>query len=450
MKRILKQCCIDLLRSIRLWHHGAPIRTYICLLAFTVSFGYACIYQIVPSVDARKFHEIAIHLVQKHTFCFECNVPLSQDNAIRDIGPGYQFFLASIYFIFGVHIWIVWFLQSLMHAIVVAWIWRLMKSLTTSVYAISPIILYAVHPDIVQSNAMLMADSLFVFLFIAVVLVFYYKKSSYVLGALLGILTMVRPTGLPVCICILLTFLFLKNWKSACITLCMFVIVQMPWAIRNAVTYDHWVYNSVVGGLDIWVGLNPNSTGEFNLDTLPEITQKISGLTPDTVDRISMLEVKKIIREKPIFAIKRTIQKFFKLFALTKTSGFWFHYYGTFDQSATIVLSIVFNFLLLLVGCAGIIFVILKRDYKNMLLRICFFGIVLMSVAPTISVVVNRYRIPMLPFFTLFAGYWLVNSKGRERIYSVIIAVSFLFFSTGVDMWGSSEKILEHVRRIRA
>ncbi len=461
MTRILLHAATDVARHLRAWHRAAPLRTWLCLLAIAVNFGYALTYRIVPSVDARKFHEIAVNLVTKHTFCFQCDVPLPLDTAIRDIGPGYQFFLADVYSIFGIHPWIVWLLQALMHAVVIAWLWRLMglalEGLTENRWArLLPLSLYAVHPDIVQSNAMLMADGLFTFLFVGAIVLFlpYLKKAvphglrrPAALGLLLGALTMVRPTGMPLFLALMIVLLWRRVWKAALVLACCFALIQTPWAIRNALTYDHFVYNSVVGGLDIWVGMDPEGPGEFNLDKLPHITEQIKDIPPDELDHFAMTQAKKIVREHPLFALQRTVSKFFKLFSLTKTSGFWSHYFGAKDQMATVALSILFNLALLAMGFAGIVYGVMKRVIDRPLLWVSLLAILALSAAPTISVVINRYRIPMLPFFTILAAFWLTTARGkRERLITLSAALGFLALCVGVDLWGSVDKVRERLK----
>jgi len=450
-----------MLKHLRDLYRRQPTRVWVVFAAFVVSFGYALIYRIVPSVDARKFHEIAVHLVTQHSFCFDCNVPLAQDSAIRDIGPGYQFFLAGLYSLFGIRLWVVWLVQALLFSVVVWWMWglaeRVIPAEKRATWMIAlPMSLLAVHPDIVQGNAMLMADGLFTFLLVASIVVClpYLErviphgwKRPLLLGVLLGLLAMVKPTGVPLFIGIMMLLLCRRIWKAALIVTLCFIAVQTPWAVRNLMTYDHFIYNSVVGGLDMWVGLYPQGTGEFNLDALPEIAHKIEGLSPDQVDHVSMEQVKTIIREHPLFAIQRTASKFFKLFALSKTSGFWFHYRGTFDQGATVLLSALFNLLLLGMGFAAVAYMVLKRLFKSPLLWVMCIVILLLSASPTLTVVVNRYRIPMLPFFAVLSAFWLAEARGRDRWLSLGTSVAFLVLCTGIDLAASWDKLKEHLSR---
>jgi hypothetical protein len=443
-------------------HRAMPLRTWIVLAAFVVSLGYACAYRIQPSVDARKFHEIAVNLVTKHSFCFECNVPLAEDKAIRDIGPGYQFFLAALYQLFGIRLWVVWIVQALMHALVVWWLFGLAKRLVPEAkdgFVGAVIGLYAFHPDVIQQYAMLMSESLFVFLLVAVFRLVIplvegsLKRQPWVVagatGLLLGALTMTRPTGLPIFLGVLGLLAWKRRWKDLLVVFLCFLAIQAPWTVRNLRVYDKFIFNSVVGGLDFWVGLDPYGPGEFDLDKLPHITEKIKGLTPEEVEYTSLAETKNIIKTMPGFALARTVQKGFKLFALTKTSGFWFHYRTSIDQVATVFASALFNLVALGAGCAAAFEIVRTRRVRHWGIVAALAVIALMGVAPTLTVVVNRYRIPMLPFFSLIILDWLVHVRGRDRIRSLLFAGALLAATTLLDVWTSVFKIMERINQIR-
>lgn len=457
----------DLVRGwiapLRKMHQAAPVRTWLVLAAFIVSLGYAFVYQIQPSVDARKFHEIAVNLVTKHSFCYQCNVPLAEDSAIRDIGPGYQFFLAGVYWFFGIRLWVVWLIQAVMHAVVVWWLFGLAKRFVPEArpallgFAVG---LYAFHPDVIQQGAMLMSEALFLFLLVGlfrlVVGLFDQETGKQTLlkagliGLFFGALVMTRPTGLMVFVGALLLFAWKRRWKELLVVFFCFLAMETPWTLRNLHLYDKFIFNSVVGGLDIWVGLDPYGIGEFNLEKLPHITEKIQYLSPEEVEYTSFAETKKIITTMPGFAILRTLQKGFKLFALTKTSGFWLHYRGVADQLTTIVLSMLFNLAVLGMGFSAMVDVFLKRRVRHWVFATSICAILLLAIAPTISVVVNRYRIPMLPFFILLIVDWLVHVRGRDRIRSLVGAALFLAATTTVDLWGALPKVLERWRDIRS
>lgn len=261
---------------------------------------------------------------------------------------------------------------------------------------------------------------------------------------------MVRPTGLPFLIVGLIFLAWKHWWKAVVIILTCAVLIQVPWAIRNHSVYKQFIVNSVVGGWDFWVGLDPYSPGEFNMDKLPHIAEKIEGLDADEIDRVSIAEVKKIIQEKPLFAIGRTLHKGLKLFALTKTSAFWFHYGSSVEQLATLVFSVGFNAVIWLAAFACLFEVAWRRKRPPILVTIAIASIALLAISPTLTVVVNRYRIPMLPFASILVSYWfLMTHSWRERMRSVVVAGCVLVICTVADLWNSFPKVLERIQEMR-
>lgn len=465
MTDIFFQACRDFARRLRVAYRGAPVRAWLCLAAFLLSFSYALLYRIEPTVDARRYHTVATNLVQKGTFCETCDVPLAKDTAIHGVGPGYQFFLAGIYKIFGIHPWVVWLLQALMHTAVVWWAWGLATKVIPKEKRgkwtfILPFTLLAVHPDILQNNAMLMTDGLFTFLLVASIRLFIvlwerlkltgrHLRLIACLGLFLGALTMVRPTGVPLAVLIAAVLVWKRRFALCGLLVGMFILVQVPWNVRNLNVYHKFIFNSVVGGLDVWVGLYPKGPGEFNMDALPEIANRISGLDAEEVERVSLQEAKKIIVDKPLFALGRTVQKSLKLFALSKTSAFWFHYSGAWDRLAVLVTSILFNLTLLGMFFASLWDAMVRRRFHHWILGLSVVIVALLAISPTLTVVVNRYRIPMLPFMAIASVGWLAFVTGKDRRNSLIAAVAILLLTTTVDVWGSMDKVRERLLRFR-
>jgi hypothetical protein len=77
-------------------------------------------------------------------------------------------------------------------------------------------------------------------------------------------------------------------------------------------------------------------------------------------------------------------------------------------------------------------------------------AVMLLAVAPTLTVVVNRYRIPMLPFAVLVMGYWLaITGSWRQRLRSLIVAGTIVLACTIADLWNSLPKVMDRVRYLR-
>lgn len=444
------------------------VHVWLLLLTFVFTFGYALVYQIPQVSDSRGHHGIAVNLATRGTFCLECDtVPLGEDRAIYWIGPGYQFFLAGSYKLFGIRPWVVWLLQALMHTAVVAMLWRLMRRLapvgpTVPWWYRAPLALYAFHPDIVQLHGMLMTEPLFLLLLVGSVSVAEYVLSgvareaslrrhwvaTVALGVLIWASFMVRQAGAGLILLVILFAFWKRLWKEAIIMTCVTAALLVPWAVRNYFVYDRLVFNSIAGGLNSWVGYHPDSRGEFEVP--PEIEAKIEGLSPAEREALSAAEVRALAVSRPGHMVVRTLQKGFKQFALTKTSGFWFHYFGAWDQVVTLVGSILFNLALLSLGFAALIQLLLKRRVDDW--RLVFLGLLafLLIAPPILTVVINRYRIPILPIFAILSVTWLTSARSNAKRDSLAYALVFLGIATAVDVWGSVPKVIEHLERIRA
>src|SRR3989338_1222342 len=91
----------------------------IIFLAATIfiSLSYSFYFQISPAVDAGAYDNIARNLVQGNGYLEALGVPPEKDNSIIRVGPGYEIFLAAIYYIFGHHYEAVWIIQGLISAL---------------------------------------------------------------------------------------------------------------------------------------------------------------------------------------------------------------------------------------------------------------------------------------------------------------------------------------------
>ena len=90
---------------------------WVMLGGFVVSFAYALIFRIHPTVDAEAYDNIAQNLVVGNGFVEEAGADPAVDPAIVRVGPLYQYFLAGIYAVFGHRLWVVWLVQALLHAV---------------------------------------------------------------------------------------------------------------------------------------------------------------------------------------------------------------------------------------------------------------------------------------------------------------------------------------------
>ena len=103
----------------------------IILLAvvFVVNIAYSFVYQIEPVVDANAYDDIAWNFAQGIGYLEDASLEGAPelDNAIARVGPGFEFFLAGVYKVFGHQIWFIWILHALMRVLTVLLIFLISK-----------------------------------------------------------------------------------------------------------------------------------------------------------------------------------------------------------------------------------------------------------------------------------------------------------------------------------
>src|SRR3989344_5708525 len=88
--------------------------TGIIFVGLLVTLSYAFYFQVHVSVDAKAYDSIAWSLVQGTGYT-ETTSPIP-NSSIGRLGPAYEFFLAFWYLLFGHQVWIIWVVQSFLHA----------------------------------------------------------------------------------------------------------------------------------------------------------------------------------------------------------------------------------------------------------------------------------------------------------------------------------------------
>ncbi|MFA5987830.1 MAG: hypothetical protein WC797_04255, partial [Candidatus Paceibacterota bacterium] len=85
----------------------------LCFFVFVFSLIHSFYFRIQPSVDARAYDAIGWNVAQGLGYREIATKPFVLDNAIMRVGPGYELFLAVIFFLFGHNYWPVWVVQAI-------------------------------------------------------------------------------------------------------------------------------------------------------------------------------------------------------------------------------------------------------------------------------------------------------------------------------------------------
>ncbi|MFA5173383.1 MAG: glycosyltransferase family 39 protein [Candidatus Paceibacterota bacterium] len=429
-------------------------------LVFLASFGYSLIHNIKPAVDARAYDTIAKNLVNFGEYRLGSENTLMEDDSIVKVGPGYEFFLAAVYSIFGEKTWIIWFLQSLFYSLTILILAILIEAFFgkgeredwKKIYFV--LIPAGFFIDMIELNAMLLSESLFIFLTSVSVLIFYSNlekkdsRKSFFLGFILGILYLVRPVALMILFSFLSVLFFKKEYKTVLAVIFVFSALQVPWISRNYQVYDSILLtHTTAGGVDLLSGNYPGNHGEFRSDfDLYRETEEKSSNQIAFYDN-SLKWFLDFAKENPVSLSLVWTEKGIIFWSPTKTGGFWFHYFNSFEQTLTILFSIL-SYVLIFGTALVYSLKTAKEKAKNTFSKAMIFSMIFLFLVSVITIVSSRYRITLLPFAVILsAGYWF-SEKGEISWKMQLAPLLFFTIAASLDLYLQIDKFWQKIGTI--
>ncbi len=426
----------------------------ILLLGFIVSISYAFYFQIKPSVDAKAYDSIAWSLVQGTGYT-ETTSPIP-DSAIGRLGPGYEFFLAAIYRVFGHKIWVVWIIQSLLHTVSAFLVYRLIRRLyiedNAEKFAALGAGFYIFFIDLLEFPAMLLTETLYLFL-VLLGLNFAFSMwekpvQSNVLATsiIFTLAILVRP---PVTILVLVALGFLiykRFWSYTAIFVVTAVIILTPWTVRNYLKYHLFIPTTYIIGYDLWVGNSPGSKYIGELTATDEINQYSSEKGVFAANERGKKEFLKLIMKQPFEFIKLQLTKISIYFSAARPAAFWFHLSGT-SQLLTIILSSSFFFVISAFGLSGLWLYIKKRDLISRMMVLA----TLAAPAGIIWIVAEtRYRYQIYPMMIILGVIFLAELLKSPKIHArILFIIAFIIASNTVfDAVRNIPRLAERLQRL--
>ncbi len=430
----------------------------ILLIILIISFGaclcYSLYFKIKPVVDARAYDVIASNLANGNGYRENLNVDLAHDSAIVRVGPLYEYFLAGIYKIFGHNYVWVWFFQALLHA-VSAWL----------IYKTSQIIfsdsekkrkigllaagVFGFYPDLIEISAMLMTETLYLFLICLALYVFflYFVKLKGYLAVLLGIAAGLAVLARPPFLFLLPIVLFYpvskRKFFHAGLFLFALVLIFLPWTIRNYQVYDKIMPFGAAGNYNFWIGNYHGANGE----QVPseEMLKYNETHQAKDINSESMRQFKNFLQEYPLEFIKLTALRINKYFSLIRPMGFWFYQKG-WGQVLFILFSALASVFLFIFGLAGLI-----KGFKSDNVKLHYLAVftVITPLILFITVVETRYRFQIYPLLAIFAAWFVFSPASLKDFWrdSIWRWSSAILIANGlIDFFLSIGKISEKLR----
>ena len=414
---------------------------------FFTSLTFSFYYRISPTTDAKAYTRIARNLAAGLGYIehYENAGDPLRDDAIVRVGPGYEFFLAGIYWFLGGENWsVIWAVQAILRVLTAFFIFKLSLLLLgderegRSVGILAALI-FAVFPDFIVVGGMLLAET---FLMFFLIIATYYSikllntgKTSYAIFASFfwGVASLTRPTAIPAVLLLAVLLAHRKRWKLAFVSLVFTILFIGGWSLRNSFLYGRPLFTTTAGSYALWIGNNADATGGY--DKTPQIQELVSKEHSVELSQKAFRDYFAFIIHRPFKFIELQFRKTALYFSLLRPMGFWLYLNGKpIDRLITIGLSGAFTVLLFVFGVAGV----WRYFRENIREKYFLLGAVLLQPVVVIPTYVEtRYRYPFYLFLVFFAAYavWLLwNKKITPKIilwvfilFLVVSAIDFLY-----------------------
>jgi 4-amino-4-deoxy-L-arabinose transferase-like glycosyltransferase len=215
--------------------------------------------------DQLEYTKLAIQYLEKGIFAYRDTSPNSL------VTPGYPWFLIMMYRLFGYQtldhaLLAIRIVQSIISVCAIGLIYLLGKRLFNRPAGIIAATLMTFYPTYIWTTSLLTTETLFLSFFLALIyfqikIIQNNRLSDHIwMGFLLALTVLIRPNVLPLAI-IPYLFLWIENRKlylsAIALSFSAFVVVMLPWWIRNVVTFHEFILlanggsgNPLLGGTD--------------------------------------------------------------------------------------------------------------------------------------------------------------------------------------------------------
>ena len=195
-------------------------------------------------------------------------------------------------------------------------------------------LLLAFYPDYLAHVCLISPEPLFIFLVLLSILLFL-KFDNYWIsilsGLFFGLATMVRPQAIFIPFLLLIAKFRPKIKKKSQILiygvffLTLFVSL-IPWTIRNYYAFNKLIFISNNGGVNLFIGNNPNADGKYS-DHFGEYLSNYTGLDKKTINNLNEIGLDSLSRKAALDYISSNPVRILYLVPL-KLKGLFAHVSG--------------------------------------------------------------------------------------------------------------------------
>jgi len=295
---------------------------------------------------------------------------------------------------------------------------------------------YGIDLYVIQSSAQIMTEALFTLVEVAALLVLFashaekalsYRKMALA-GALLGLAALVRPLII-LFPAVVAGWLFASQarWRPkqaapVLVLLAVFAAALFPWAARNRLVLGKWIAGSTIGGYTFFYSSHAESKGNWVPFPVPE---EARGLSEVELDEFFYRKGWEFVSANPGTGILNAVRKALRLYYV---------FYPQYDY---------FFGTILLLAVPGAWFYY-RRGCSNWWPPLLVLYTTLIC---AIYLGHPRYRIPLLPCFLVYVGYYLETclwnppEPGKRRSHLVYLA-AVLLLNAAVALWAEPIRAL--------
>jgi 4-amino-4-deoxy-L-arabinose transferase-like glycosyltransferase len=423
------------------WAHRLLLLTVIAL-ALSVRVLYAIFFPAPTqsALNADGWGTIAHNLIDGYGYTYPYHLdpnpqagPL-QPNVGR--GPVPVLLYASLFWLFGYSVLPVvlanWFLDVM--SIVI--IYRLGREIFKSpLVGLLAGMIYALYIPEVTVAQYAYSEPIFTFLLLGFTLCFLWLLSrptialASLTGLLLGLATLSRTSAmlLPL-VCLPFLFIFLRDWRAVVkyfgILCLVFVLVLVPWTVRNYFTFHTFYPGTTLFGSNVFTNNYYLETEDYSRELgwnqFTDVTRQIyeergevmTDESPIEVDRLLLTEGLKRIGARPDRYLIVTCLRFFRM---------WFSVGFSTPPSLRSYMVMVANALLLVLTLVAFLF--FRAEWTRQAWPI----VAIIAYHTLLYSLVNaqvRYSFPFIPYIVLFVAYAsyriISHSKARLDLYRIV------------------------------
>jgi hypothetical protein len=384
--------------------------------ALLARLAWAALVPVAPVSDGVVYDAFARSIVAGRGYAFP-------DGTLTVYWPvGTSAVYALLYALFGARAWVIPVFQALLGAAIVGLTWRLARQAFGRGVATLAAWLTTAWPVLIEFTTILASELLFLFLILTALNVWISCRPAFALrmilwGACIAAATYVRPTALPLLLLFPVAQWLIDGDRRALIRACAVAgvtaaLLFAPWSYRSFVQFDRFVLVSANGGVNLWMGNNPASSGGY-MD-LPATKFPTEADRDHYYGRTALRFIcahpgtylRLALRRALITYDRETIGVVWNEPGLRAVGGL-----ATVQNLKR--LSSAYWWLLLVLGAIGIVLALRQRAlalFWPLLLTLGYF-----AVFPVLTVAMDRYHLPVDPLLAIFAAYALLAVRGRAR-----------------------------------